>query len=148
MAKQRSETMTLRIIAVMLAVAGLPMAASADDRSRPQEVQAVTVQLTEYKYAPAHIELRKNRPAELRLVNAGKVLHEFVTDALLDTVVDVEGEGVIVAARGLEELEVPAGSTVVLRFTPKKAGDFGFRCDAEDPVSHHDSGMKGALTIR
>ncbi len=140
--------MRLRIMAAMLTVVGLPMAALADDRSRPQEVQAVTVRLTEYTYAPAHIELRKNRPVALRLVNEGKVLHEFVTDALVDTVVDVEGEGVVVAARGLEELEVPAGSTVVLRFTPKKAGEFGFRCDAEDPVSHHDSGMKGALTIR
>ncbi|MFZ5863933.1 MAG: cupredoxin domain-containing protein [Nitrospirota bacterium] len=140
--------MRWRIVAAMLTVVGLPMAALSDDRSRPQEVQAVTVLLAEYKYAPAYIELRRNRPVELRLVNEGKALHEFVTDALVDTVVDVEGQGVVVAARGLEELEVPASSTVVLRFTPKKVGDFGFRCDAEDPVSHHESGMKGVLTIR
>jgi uncharacterized cupredoxin-like copper-binding protein len=140
--------MKLRIIAAMLTVVGLPVAGFADDRSRQQEVQAVTVRLNEYQYTPAHIALRKNRPVELRLVNEGKVLHEFVTDALVETVVDVEGEGVVVAARGLEELEVPAGSTVVLRFTPDKAGEFGFRCDAEDPVSHHDAGMKGVLTVR
>ncbi len=140
--------MKLRLVAAMLTVVSLPIAALADDRSRPQEVQAVTVLLTEYKYAPAYIELRKNRPVELRLVNEGKVLHEFVTDALVDTVVDVEGDGVVVAARGLEELEVPTGATVVLRFTPKIAGEFGFRCDAEDPVSHHDSGMKGQLAVR
>jgi uncharacterized cupredoxin-like copper-binding protein len=140
--------MRLRIIAALLAVVGLPVAALADDRSRPQEVQAVTVLLTEYRYAPAHIELRKNRPVELRLINEGKVLHEFVTDALVDTVVDVEGGGVVVAARGLDELEVPAGATVVLRFTPKNAGEFGFRCDAENPVSHHDAGMMGRLAIR
>lgn len=140
--------MRLRIMAALLTVVGLPVAGLADDRSRPQTVQAVTVRLSEYQYAPAHIEVRKDRPVELRLVNEGKVLHEFVTDALLDTTVDVEGEGVVVAARGLEELEVPAGSTVVLRFTPGKAGEFGFRCDAEDPVSHHDSGMKGLFTVR
>lgn len=140
--------MKRRMIAAMLIVIGLPVAAPADDRSRPQEVQAITIRLSEYQYAPAHVELRKNRPVELRLVNEGKVLHEFVTDALGDTAVDVEGAGVVVAARGLEELEVPAGSTVVVRFTPKKSGEFGFRCEAEDPVSHHDSGMKGVLTVR
>jgi uncharacterized cupredoxin-like copper-binding protein len=140
--------MRLRIIAAMLTVVGLPVAGLADDRSRQLPVQGVTVRLTEYQYTPARIELRKDRPVELRMVNEGKVLHEFVTDALVDTVVDVESEGVVVAARGLEELEIPAGATVVVRFTPHKAGEFGFRCDAETPVSHHDSGMKGALTIR
>jgi uncharacterized cupredoxin-like copper-binding protein len=35
-----------------------------------------------------------------------------------------------------------------VRFTPNKAGEFDFRCDAEAPVSHHDAGMKGSLTIR
>jgi uncharacterized cupredoxin-like copper-binding protein len=140
--------MNLRMMAALWIVSALPVSALADERPRPQEVQSVTITMTEYQYAPEHIELRKNRPVELRLVNKGKVLHEFVTDALLDTPVDVEGQGVIAVARGLEELEIPAGATVVLRFTPKKAGTFGLGCDAEDPVSHHESGMKGSLTIR
>ena len=140
--------MKVKLVVAMLTVVGLPVGALADDRSRPQETQAVTVRLSEYQYAPARVELRKNQPVEMRLVNEGTVLHEFVTDALVDTVVDVEGEGVVVAARGLEELEVPAGATVTLRFTPKKVGEFGFRCDAENPVSHHDAGMKGTLTVR
>ncbi|HET8760732.1 MAG TPA: cupredoxin domain-containing protein, partial [Nitrospiria bacterium] len=71
--------MRVRMIAAMLTVVGLPAAGLADDRSRPQAVQAVTVRLSEYQYAPARIEVRKDRPVELRLVNEGKVLHEFVT---------------------------------------------------------------------
>jgi uncharacterized cupredoxin-like copper-binding protein len=148
MAKQRSQTMRLGIIAAILTVVGLAASALADDRSRPQPLQEVTIRLTEYQYEPAHIVVRKGQPVELRLVNEGEVLHEFVTDALIETAVDVEGQSVIVAARGLEELEIPAGATVVLRFTPRQTGQFPFRCDAEDPVSHHDSGMKGTLTIR
>jgi plastocyanin len=140
--------MKLSILVATLAVSSLPAVAFADDRSRPQPAQEVTVRMTEYKYEPAHIELRKGRPVELRLVNDGDVLHEFVTDALVDTVVDVEGQGVIAAARGLDELEIPEGATVVLRFTPGKAGQFSFRCDAETPVSHHESGMKGTLVVR
>jgi uncharacterized cupredoxin-like copper-binding protein len=138
----------LTILAVIVGVLSLSGPALADERSQRQAAQEVTVRMTEYQYEPSHIELRKGQPVELRLVNEGKELHEFVTEALVDTPVDVESQGVIAAARGLDELEVPAGATVVLRFTPGKAGQFSFRCDAESPVSHLKSGMKGSMTIR
>lgn len=136
--------LTLTAILVM----GLTAHAAADERAVPPAPQMVTIRLTEYKFEPAGIEIQSGKPVELTLVNSGKVLHEFVTDLLADLTVDVETKGAIALVRGVEELEVLPGSTVVLRFTPKKTGEFPFRCDAETPVSHHDNGMKGTLIIK
>lgn len=126
----------------------LPVAAVADERTTPLAPQEVTITLTEYKYDPARIEVQSGKPVALHLVNSGKVLHEFVSDVLSDVTVDVETQGAVALVRGVEELEVLPGATVILRFTPKKAGEFSFRCDAETPVSHREGGMKGVLIVR
>ncbi len=139
--------MRMLMLAVMLAVMS-PIPTLADERALPPEPQAVTVRLSEYKYDPARVEIQNGKPVELRLVNSGKVLHEFVTDMLADVTVDLEAGGTVALVRGVAELEIPAGATVVLRFTPRKTGEFTFRCDAEEPVSHHEKGMKGALIVR
>jgi uncharacterized cupredoxin-like copper-binding protein len=94
------------------------------------------------------VEVQSGRPVELHLVNAGKVLHEFVSDVLSDLTVDLETKGVVALVRGVEELEVLPGATVVLRFMPRKPGEFTFRCDAEVPESHQEAGMKGKLVVR
>lgn len=122
--------------------------AAADERAVPPSPQVVTIRLTEYKFEPAQIEVHSGKPVELKLVNSGKVLHEFVSDVLADIKVDLETKGAIALVHGVEELEVLPGATVVLRFTPKKAGEFSFRCDAESPVSHHENGMKGVWIVR
>lgn len=121
---------------------------AADERAIPSAPQVVTIRLTEYKFEPAQIEVHSGKPVELKLVNSGKVLHEFVSDVLANIEVDLETKDAIALVRGVEELEVLPGATVILRFTPRKAGEFSFRCDAEAPVSHHDNGMKGTLIVR
>jgi uncharacterized cupredoxin-like copper-binding protein len=131
-----------------LAVTSLAVHAMADERAIPPAPQEVTIRLTEYKFEPARVEVQSGKPVELHLVNAGKILHEFVSDMLADVTVDVETKTAVALVRGVEELEVLPGATVILRFTPKKAGEFSFRCDAESPVSHHESGMKGVLIVR
>lgn len=132
----------------LVALAVTPPHAAADERAVPPAPQVVTIRLTEYKFEPDRVEVQSGKPVELHLVNSGKVLHEFVSDVLSDVTVDLETKGTIALVHGVEELEVLPGATVVLRFTPKKAGEFAFRCDAEVPVSHHESGMKGTLVVR
>jgi uncharacterized cupredoxin-like copper-binding protein len=135
------------LLAIMAAVMS-PIQTAADERTIPPAPHAVTIRLSEYRYEPARVEIQSGKPVELRLVNSGKVLHEFVTDMLSDVMVDLEAGKTVALVRGIEELEIPAGATVVLRFTPKQAGSYTFRCDAEEPVSHHDEGMKGTLIVR
>ena len=132
----------------VLVVAAVPFAAMADERELPEAPQKVTIRLSEYKFEPARVEVRRGQPVELHLVNSGTVLHEFVGDLLAKTTVDVESGGAIALVHGIEELEVLPGSSVVLRFTPQTVGEFPFQCDAEDPVSHHEEGMKGTLVVR
>ncbi len=139
--------MKVVMLAVMVAVMS-PIPTLADERTLPPGPQTVTLRLSEYKYDPARVEIQNGKPVELRLINSGKVLHEFVTDMLADVTVDLETGGTVALVRGVEELEIPAGATVVLRFTPQKTGEFTFRCDAEEPVSHYEKGMKGALIVR
>ncbi len=136
------------ILAGMLTMGLLTVHAVADERTIPPAPQTVTIRMTEYKFEPAQIEIQSGKPVELKLVNSGKVLHEFVSDVLADIKVDLETKGAIALVHGVEELEVLPGATVIIRFTPKKAGEFSFRCDAEAPVSHHDNGMKGTLIVR
>jgi uncharacterized cupredoxin-like copper-binding protein len=140
--------MTIPRLLAILAVAGVPLQALADERAVPSAPQQVTIRLSEYRFEPAQIEVQSGKPVELHLVNSGKVLHEFVSDLVSEVTVDLETKGVIALVRGVEELEVLPGTTVVLRFTPRKAGEFAFRCDAEVPLSHHESGMKGTLIVR
>lgn len=135
------------LVAIMAAVMS-PIQTSADELATPPAPEAVTIRLSEYKYEPARVEIQSGKPVELRLVNSGTVLHEFVTDMLSDVMVDLEAGKTVALVRGIEELEIPAGATVALRFTPKQVGNFTFRCDAEEPVSHHDEGMKGTLIVR
>jgi heme/copper-type cytochrome/quinol oxidase subunit 2 len=138
----------LPTIVAILAVASVPLQAEANGRPKHPAPQEVTIRMNEYQFEPGYVEVQRHIPVELRLVNSGKVLHEFVSDVATDVTVDIETQGSVAVVRGLEELEIMPGSTVVLRFTPKRAGRFSFRCDAEQPVSHHDAGMKGTLVVR
>lgn len=136
------------VVLTILAAVMSPIQTWADERAIPPASQAVTLRLSEYQYEPARVEIQSGTPVELRLVNSGKVPHEFVTDMLSDTMVDLETAKTVALVRGIEELEIPAGAIVVLRFTPKQVGNFPFRCDAAEPVSHHDEGMNGTLIVR
>lgn len=132
----------------ILVITLVPLQAAADERTPSPEPQQVTIRLSEFRFDPSQVEVQRGRPIELHLVNTGKVLHEFVSAVAADTTVDLETGGVVALVRGVDEIEVPPGATVILRFTPTKAGQFAFRCDAEAPVSHHEAGMKGTLVVR
>jgi uncharacterized cupredoxin-like copper-binding protein len=124
-----------------------PVHLRADEKPPAENLHRVTVSLNEYRYSPNRIDLKIGEPTELVLVNEGTVLHEFVTQALTDVQTDVEIEGVIVEALGIGEVEIPPKSTAVLRFTPRKAGQFSFTCGAEKPKSHLKQGMAGLLVF-
>lgn len=140
--------MTRILFGVFLALIAIPTNTSADDRPATDASQRVTVRLTEYRFDPPQIEVKVGKETELTLVNEGTVLHEFVTKGLSDLTVDVTVSGVVTAALGIAELEIPPKATVVLRFTPTKAGEFPMWCDADKPKNHRQSGMQGTMTFR
>ena len=113
-----------------------------------EEMKRITVQLSEYRFEPSRIELSVGQETELVLVNNGKTMHEFITEALQTLTVEVEVQGVITETLGVAELEIPMDGKVTLRFTPEKPGEFLIACRAREPKDHFKEGMEGRLLIR
>lgn len=111
-------------------------------------LQKATISLSEYRFEPALTTLEAGKPAQLTLINNGKVVHEFATKALLDQAVDIKAKGILVETTGVEEVEIAPGSQVVLLFTPEKTGEFAIACHASKPEDHLKKGMAGKLVIK
>ena len=125
-----------------------PFVAMADERPPRDELQRTTVHLLEYRFEPTQIMFKVGEEVELTLVNDGTVLHEFITEALQNLTVDVGVNGVIAETLGVAELEIPPKAKVVLRFTPKKFGEFPISCRAREPKDHFKEGMVARILIR
>jgi plastocyanin len=120
----RSTTATLIVI-------GLGIALSLAHGARALELpRAITLTLGDYAFSPAHIEVT------LTLTNEDTITpHNFTlqnTQAGLNVDVDVG-----------------AGRSVVVEFTPRVVGTYRFHCDKKLPFlkSHLARGMEGTLTV-
>lgn len=127
--------------------------------------QKVTITMREYSFSPARVTLQAGVPAEIVLVNKGKIKHEFmVYDTPKGTVSDwdehvmantyfkdmgeVEGEfeGIgAVAGTRVFEVEVQPGKRAELKFTPTRKGTFEIGCHYE---GHYEAGMRGVLVVK
>ncbi|TCK17505.1 plastocyanin [Thiogranum longum] len=99
--------------------------------------QAVTLTLGDYRFDPDSIEVQSSQPVILTLINKdGITPHNFT---LQDT------------AAGLDiDINVSAGSTSMVEFTPEKPGTYTFYCAKKLPFmkSHRARGMEGTLIVR
>jgi len=132
---------------VLCLLAFFPSYAAAGDPVPDVPPQRVTVRLLEYRYEPARIVLKAGRETELRVINRGTVVHEFVTEALQNLEVTVEVNGVVTETLGVAEVEIPPKGTVVLRFTPNDVGEFQVACHAMQPKDHFKTGMTAVLVV-
>ncbi len=127
--------------------------------------QKITIALNEFNFSPAKVTLQAGVPAEIKLVNKGKVEHEFqvyvtprgkVSDwdeyAMTNTYfkdmgeVETEFEGIgAVAGTRVFEVKVQPGKEAGLKFTPTRRGIFEMACHTE---GHYEAGMKGVLTVK
>ena len=126
--------MALGITGVLVTGFTGPMGAS------PQEVQKVTIIMTENQFEPKAITLQAGMPVELTLVNKGKQEHdlsvypapssapkdwdEYVTlhsyfENMGEVGVDFPGQGAVAGTR-VFEVELEQGKSAVLAFTPAR----------------------------
>ena len=133
-------------VACLLIVASVE--ARANDNIAGGDPRRITVRLQEYRFQPAEIALKTGEEVELTMVNDGKVMHEFITEALQGLSVTMEMNGIVAETLGLAELEIPPKFSVVLRFTPEKSGEYLIACRAKAPKEHYQEGMKGHFLIR
>ena len=153
-----------RIVVVILAAAFASLLVGSAPAATAK-VQKVTVTLNEFKFVPKTVTLRAGIPAELTLVNRGKVGHEFLVYAAPKAKPDDWDEYAIantyfkgteeievvfrrqgaVAGTSLFEVEVEAGRSATIEFTPTQKGTFEIGCHVE---GHYEAGMKGTFTVR
>jgi len=141
----------MRLI-VWIFIIGLLMVGSqealADEKSSNSHPRRITMHLQEYRFEPAQITLKVGEEVELTLINDGKVMHEFITEALQTLSVAVVINGIVTETLGVAELEIPPHTQAVLRFTPEIPGEFLIACRARSPKDHFKEGMAGRLLIR
>jgi plastocyanin domain-containing protein len=103
----------------------------------PDGVQRAEIIVDSYSYSPDHLIVKVNAPVELTLHSKTWLIpHNFLLKA---------------PEAGLDiKKEIPAGETVVIKFTPTRPGKFKFYCDKKFLFfkSHEDRGMKGTLEVR
>lgn len=122
--------------------------AGAADGLFEENIQKVEMELSEYRFEPAQIEIAAGRETELILTNRGSVLHEFIPEGFHQLNVGLEIRGVLVETMGILEIEIPPKESVTLRFFPEKPGEYRIACRAREPKDHFKEGMTGRLVIR
>ena len=126
----------LRAIAglVLLEVLSLGTPASADE--------TIQVDLSNYAFTPSTLQLHVNSSYRLRLTNTSHSGHSFDAPQLFAAANVAPADQYKVAAG---EIEVDAGQTVEVTFTPTRAGTYRFRCSH---FLHTAFGMKGEAVVR
>lgn len=132
------------------AVVMLLSAAVAGCAGAPEPLE-VTVQMTEFAFTPATIEVQVGQPVVITLTNVGSVLHDLhVLDVSLEREPVVTGgvvesgeqdEGTVSAVHAA----VDPGQTATVEFVPAAPGTYEIICD--EP-GHKEAGMVGTLIVR
>ena len=104
----------LRLAAAAVFVLTLSFAASAQTYRRPakHKTQTAKVQITEQGYQPGSLNLRRGVPA--------RITFQRMTDRTC-------GTEIVLPAYGINR-SLPLYEKVVVSFTPKRSGQFGFSC--------------------
>ena len=81
-------------------------------KQQTKKIQSVRINLTERGYQPSSFRLKKGVPAHVTFIRK-------TTDEC--------GEEIVIPAYNIRRF-LPVGRAVLVRFTPKKTGTFGFAC--------------------
>lgn len=128
------------IAAVCIVVLGACGSSGGDTSSSLREVAeppAVTISMTEYRFAPARVALPAKTEVAIELRNDGGLEHDW---ALLST--PIEDEAVLGTAVVLARAQVNPGGTRRLTFTVPDAGVYQVVCTIP---GHLSQGMTGTL---
>jgi len=102
-----------------------------------QQTHEVTLILGDYQFVPDTFEVSTGQPVRLTLTNTDRITpHNFI----------LEDE-----AAGLNiDINVSAGKTTTVEFTPTTPGSYTFYCSKKLPFmkSHQEKGMEGTLIVK
>lgn len=97
-------------------------------------------------FKPKNIDLKVGVPAQIKLVNSGKVKHEFTSESFFPTMAFRKAEDAFGEYKAplLKEAEVKAGQSLELFVIPTKVGTFKIVCLIP---GHEKAGMVGTITV-
>lgn len=137
---QRLRVLTLTPVLLLVVTVMSERGEGADGSILPPDdhgIQRATIVMDSYSYSPNELSVQAGRPVELTLHNEATFIpHTFV---------------IADPASGLHvHVEVSAGQSQTVRFTPMTRGTFPFYCDKKLLFlkSHRDRGQEGRLEVR
>jgi|TARA_Y100000310_G_scaffold343931_1_gene454014 uncharacterized cupredoxin-like copper-binding protein len=139
-----------KITAAALAAAiTLPLAAcgggsntSASDSAAPSSSSNISVEGTEFKFAPADVNVKAGQAVTVTFENDGDVDHEW---AVLRKGTQIQAETDFEESMVLFEVEsIPPGTSATQTFTFDEAGRYQIICALP---GHLAAGMEGTLTV-
>jgi uncharacterized cupredoxin-like copper-binding protein len=118
---------------------GLLLGGCAAEVAAWEKAETMTVHMTEYRFAPARIALRRGVPYRLHLVNDGRELHEFTAPEFFRAA-GVRNPKALVADG--HEASLPPGTATDVFVVPLRAGRFPLSCADHDHLS-----MQGEIVV-
>ena len=108
--------------------------------------KTVTIDMSEFAFAPKDITLEAGQPYILEVVNTGTVKHEFTAEDFFRTVATRKAETAEseVKVPFFTEIEVFAGKKAELFLIPLIPGTYKLVCEIE---GHFEAGMFGTITV-
>ena len=129
----------LAFVALALSAASaVPLLAQVTDYSR---AQAVEVDLSNFKFTPAKVELRAGQPQLLTLINKASGGHNFAAKEFF-AAADIAPQDAGLVRKG--SVEVEGGQSVTIHLVPK-AGQYDLKCTH---FGHSTFGMTGVIVVR
>jgi uncharacterized cupredoxin-like copper-binding protein len=118
----------MSIRSVLLIVCGLCVfifAACTEDHPAPAPL-AVTIHAQDIKFDVTTLTVQVDQPVHLTYINEGMIDHGFKIEGLV------------------EETNIKPGQTLMIQFTPTKAGQYRYICAVP---GHEPAGMVGTLLV-
>jgi uncharacterized cupredoxin-like copper-binding protein len=132
--------LTARAAATVLVLASMlvPVGGASAEAVKPT---VINVQLSEFSFAPAHIDLNHGQAYVLRVTNAGKHAHDLSAKAFFQTVALSSAAS---AMTDDGDIGVAEGQTVDVELTPTTPGTYEMHCT--HPM-HSMLGMRGQFVV-
>ncbi len=143
----------LKRLALLLLLLGLAACGDAMDHGSMTSAAAavnVTVNASDFVFAPAQIEVAAGQTIKVTMENSGTQDHDFTIQAI-PLAGEAHGMGTATddhmhsAASSAVHVALKAGTTGTVEFTPTEAGVYTFDCTVP---GHKAAGMVGQLTVK
>jgi uncharacterized cupredoxin-like copper-binding protein len=135
--------MARAVSAAVVGLVGAVVAAASGTSAAPPRV--AEIQMTEFAFRPAVVQISAGRPVTLVLINRGQLAHQFGTVYLRTVASRVVSGALMVDSVGLEVVRLNPGVSARLEFLPLRRGRVAFACTIE---GHREAGMTGLLDVR